>query len=238
MFNNNITINEQQNVSLEEQFPKFDYNSFYRAIVMSIDDPERLGRIKVKIPALHHDTPTQNLPYAWPGIFAGFGNQMGQILLPPVGSIVYVAFEYSSEHRIIYFGGVPTLYEDGKKQYYGARINDGKDKLITEGDLPREYTGSQYIIYKSPSGAIVYIDDDDMRPRMVFKDSAGQTIIMSSNNIDSPDYGGIVTIRHNDDNLIRISDDGIILRVAGEDYTAPFGGGGSGSGTAKTVLWD
>lgn len=230
MFNNyNQTLNDDflgQNATVKE----FDYDSFYRAYVESIEDPQNLGRVKIRIPYLHSQASVEELPYAYPAINAGFGNQVGQFLLPPVGSIVFVAFEYSDEHRPIYFGGIPTVYAEGKKdQYYGSRINKDSSIMVTTDDIPTEYTGSQYIIYKSPSGSIIYIDDTDLGPQIVVKDSIGQEIRFVSNEITEQDAKGCILIKHDKDNLIRVGKNNVTIRVAGIDYPVPWETGGGGT---------
>ena len=230
MFNNyNQVLNDDflgQNATVKE----FDYDSFYRAYVESIEDPQNLGRVKIRIPYLHSNASVEELPYAYPAINAGFGNQVGQFLLPPVGSIVFVAFEYSDEHRPIYFGGIPTVYAEGKKdQYYGSRINKDSSIMVTTDDIPVEYTGSQYIIYKSPSGSIIYIDDTDLGPQIVVKDSIGQEIRFVSNEITEQDAKGCILIKHDKDNLIRVGKNNVTIRVAGIDYPVPWETGGGGT---------
>ena len=132
----------------------FDYNSFYRATVIDNKDPEKLGRVKVQIAAIE-----SNGAWAYPAIFAGMGYQTGAFILPPVGSVVFVTFEYSDEHRPIYFGGLPERYREDKYVNYGPFIYGGDSVLASGDDLPTEYTGTQTIVYKSPTGNIIYIDD-------------------------------------------------------------------------------
>lgn len=185
MFNNlNLVSNDSflgTNSEVKSVNSGFDYNSFYRAIVKSNHDPDNLGRVQIYIPSLHSNLSTTNqYPWAYPGCFTGFGNQVGQFFLPPVGSVVFVTFEYSDEHRPIYFGGIPTVYDEGKQQSYGNKINYGLPKDVTNDDIPTEYTGSQAIVYKSPSGAIIYMDDFSYHRKVVVKDSAGQMVSMDS----------------------------------------------------------
>lgn len=228
MFNNYNLIDNDDFLGSNVQTKEFDYNSFYRAYVESIEDPDHLGRIKVRIPSLHLNNSTSSLPYAYPATMVGLGNQVGQFILPPVGSIVFVTFEYSNEHRIIYFGGIPTTHEDGKRdQYYGRRVNNGEPKKVTEDDIPTEYKGTQYIIYKSPMGSLIMIDDNDFGPSLVLKDSLGQEISMYSNNIDDEVNEGYIVLKHDDDNLIRIEKDDVIVRTRGVDYHVPWASGGS-----------
>lgn len=185
MFNNlNFVSNDSflgTNTDIQSVNSDFDYSMFYRAIVKSNYDPDGLGRIRICIPALHSSLTNSNqYPWAYPGCLVGLGNQVGQFILPPEGSIVFVAFEYSDEHRPIYFGGIPSKYAEGKTQSYGAGINFGKIKEVTEDDIPSEYTGTQAILYKSPTGAIIYMDDFSYGQKVVMKDSQGQEIVQKS----------------------------------------------------------
>lgn len=201
----------------------FDYNSFYRAYVVSIDDPDNMGRIKVRIPSLHGsatEMSLSSLPYAYPACFTGLGNQVGQFMLPPVNSIVFVTFEYSDEHRVIYFGGVPTLPYDGKEQYYGPHINDGEPKKITKADVPSEYTGTQAIVYKSPSGAIIMIDDNDDIKTVTIKDSTGKMFrLISATDYTTGITEDLIETVYNDDNYMQLKDNQLKIVLGGKEVT-------------------
>lgn len=243
MFNNENLITNDDFLGTNADIPTFDYNSFYRGIVMSVEDPEHLGRIRVKIPSLHSNV-SQNYqyPYAYPACFVGLGNQVGQFILPPVGSIVFVAFEYSSEHRPIYFGGVPTTYADGKAQSYGVKINNGEEKEVTTDDIPTEYTGSQAIIYKSPSGAILYFDDNTYKKQLVFKDSVGQLFRMQTYTTSTGTLVKESRLQIDKDNYISFKPDTITICISGEIFTFTkeniSGGGSSGGSDCELVIWD
>lgn len=216
MFNNlNLTMHDDFLGTNTNLNTKFDYNSFYRAVVMSTTDPENLGRIRINIPSLHSGvTSLHQYPYAYPGCFTGLGNQVGQFMLPPVGSIVFVTFEFSDEHRPIYFGGIPTVYAKGKYQSYGMRINDGQQKEVTTNDIPTEYTGSQAIIYKSPSGALIMIDDDTDNKKVSIKDSTGQELSMS---FDGETKSTKLKVDSN--NQIEIQEGKMMFTIDGDEYT-------------------
>lgn len=218
MFNNLNMITNDDFLGTNTKLKEFDYNSFYRAIVMSTEDSEHLGRIRINIPALHSDvTDLHAYPYAYPGCFTGLGNQVGQFILPPVGSIVFVTFEFSDEHRPIYFGGVPTTYAVNKFQSYGTHINNGQQKEVIGNDIPVEYTGSEYIIYKSPSGSIIYIDDNTYVKRVSLKDSSGQSIQMISFN-DNDEIKKYTEITISDSTSILLQDDEIQIKLSGDNY--------------------
>lgn len=218
---NDIVFNDflNENTDVKTTESNFDYNSFYRAYVVSNDDPLNLGRVQVRIPALHpsDSTPVVSLPYAYPACMSGLGNQVGQFILPVVGSIVWVTFEYSEEHRPIYFGGIPTTYADGKTQYYGWNINGGLPKEITEDDIPSEYNGTQAIVYKSPTGAILYFDNDDTNNKIILKDSHGQALKIISATDTEEDQIRFLELRSTDDTYVRLYDDKFVIVVNGDE---------------------
>lgn len=247
MFNNlNLSINDSflgSNSSTKTVASSFDYNSFYRAIVKSNYDPENLGRVRICIPALHSNVTSINqYPYAYPGIFVGLGNQTGQFILPPVGSIVFVTFEYSSEHRPIYFGGIPTLYAEGKSQSYGYRVLEGLEKQVSDNDIPTEYNGSQAIIYKSPSGSIIYMDDFSYDQRVVIQDSVGQEICMETWPDNDGELHKTLTIKTDDNNSVTLEPDYLKVKLSGYEYVFTkdnLSGGGSGGGSdCQLVIWE
>lgn len=219
-------LNQNPDITTTQEF---DYNSFYRAVVMGIDDPQHLGRIKVKIPALH--STTNNYPYAYPAVMSGMGYQTGQFILPPIGSIVFVGFEYGNEHRIIYFGSVPTTYIDGKEQSYGPLVNGGNSREVLGNDIPDEFTGSQAILYKSPSGQILYMDSNTYNRKVYLGAENGQALLMQTTLNDATDYSetNIVKLQYNDGSYIMFDNDGtedqFHLFLNGEEVE--FGGGGS-----------
>lgn len=196
----------------------FDYNSFYRAYVVSTSDPLNLGRIQIRIPALHSNLVDAVLPYAYPAVSVGLGNQVGQFILPPIGSLVWVTFEYSDEHRPIYFGGIPTKYAEGKSQFYGWDVNGGIPKEVTEDDIPSEYTGTQAIVYKSPTGAILYFDSNDLTNKVILKDSHGQALkLISATDSITEDQVRFVELRSTDDTYVRLYDDRLVIYINGEE---------------------
>lgn len=208
----------------------FDYHSFYRAYVIDNNDPQKLGRVQIQIPAQG-----SKAIWAYPGLFSGMGFQTGAFILPPIGSVVFVAFEYSDEHRPIYFGGVPTRYADGKTQNYGPFINGGKDRLVNDNDIPLEYNGTQQIIYKSPQGNIIYIDDDDTKNSIIIKNLFDQQFkIAREYSLSTGEENNYLEMYFDDNNYFRIKDGSFKWVSNGQDVEV----GGGGSGEARTVIWD
>lgn len=226
----NDFLNKNADIKTAEK--DFDYNSFYRAYVMDINDPEKLGRIKIRIPAKHPEG--SSYPWAYPGYFAGLGFQTGMFILPPVGSIVFVTFECSDEHRPIYFGGIPTKVATNKTQSYGPFINNGRDRTVFADDLPFEYTGTQQIVYKSPTGSIIYFDSSDLENLIVLKNANGQQFKIANIYGQTPDdpQTNYIEMYFDENNYLRLKENEFKWVSNGVDV--PIGN----IGNATTVLWE
>lgn len=174
---------------IKNSVEKTDTNAFYMAIVTSTADTYKLGRVQIRIPAIHGNSarekcylPDAALPWARPAIFAAASHDMGQFLVPPKGSRVFVTFECNDTSKPIYFGGIPTLYADNKKlndnsnMYYGQEIVIDSDDRIK--DL--EDDSAQYVIFKSLKGATIIIDDKDNVESIKIIDALGQKIEMKN----------------------------------------------------------
>ena len=171
---------------------KYEPNAFYIGVVEDTNDPYKLGRVRVRIPAIHGTNKTQSyyidnldLPWAKPAVFSCGGNDMGQFLVPTKGNRVVVSFEFNDIDKPLYFGGIPTLhnrdktYNDNPNVYYSNNIVINTDDRIT--DL--EDKSAQSVIFKSFKGSTIIVDDKDGKESIKIIDAAGQQIIMEN---DSP----------------------------------------------------
>jgi hypothetical protein len=61
---------------------------FYVGIVEDNKDPNRKGRIKVRVQTLYHNIPVEDIPYAYP--FAGLAGKEFQV--PAIGKLVNILF--------------------------------------------------------------------------------------------------------------------------------------------------
>lgn len=109
----------------------------YRGIVEDIEDPEGLGRLRARVPAVLGD---QVSPWALPcAPYAGPG--VGLHAVPPLGAAVWVEFEAGDPGLPIWTGG------------WWAR-----------GDIPTNEAGSDaqppQKILKTDSGLLLALDDD------------------------------------------------------------------------------
>lgn len=189
MFNVNLTNNINEDNELNEFLSKLkiDYNKMYRGIVIDNNDPEKMGRVKVRIPQIQGADKTTDyyvtnneVPWANCGINPA-GNDCGVYLPPNIGDTVYVMFEAGDWEHPIYLGGLYTLRknDDGIKATKSNGLSE--EYVVTRDDLPSEVgNGNGRIIYKSLKGAVIVIDDTDTAESIKIIDQSGQSIIMEN----------------------------------------------------------
>jgi len=147
----------------------------YRGVVEDVDDPEKGGRVKVRILGIHSDNPkyveTKHLPWAIPATgltMAGGGlRNIGTMNVPSIGSHVFIFFEAGDHNFPVYFSAAPAI-ED--VQDYQEK--DGKHK-----DGNYEYDqASQYDDRTDHSDKLdFYETPNDERPQHQVQDWAAQT---------------------------------------------------------------
>jgi hypothetical protein len=185
---------------LAEYLRKVDFNNLpgaYRGIVESIDDPDRLGRAKIRIWSIHGDddcTPTNALPWAEVAEDSGGGYDHGSFKPPKVGSSVWIMFENCMADYPVIFGtsrGVPLRDVNNPNIHL---TKDGLPRVETpwlppDGALetPLEifedvYAGDPHptreVWQKSYKGHTIYIEDADGSEFLRIIDRAGQIIEM------------------------------------------------------------
>lgn len=185
-----VNMNRYSMEQTQDMREKVDYNAFYSAIVTGTRDPLKLGRVQIRIPALHgvntnqaYYIPDNVLPWARPGVFNGAGNDTGQFLVPEKGTRVFVTFEYNDPNSAIYFGGIPTKIGTvgNTKEYNDNRdIYSGEEVTITSDDTIQNKRDSEAVktVFKSFKGATIEIDDKDGQEAIRIISADGQVIEM------------------------------------------------------------
>lgn len=93
---------------------------FVRGLVADIQDPDKLGRVKVKFPWL-----SQDYSSSWaPVLQLGAGPESGTFFLPAVDDEVLVVFEHGRVDRPVVVGGL--FNKTDKPPTYGQFLDDGK----------------------------------------------------------------------------------------------------------------
>ena len=170
-----------------------DETSLVRGIVVINEDPEKRGRVKVRIPS-YHGIPSQsrtwiedeNLPWSTPGLYVSGGNDLGQRIVPSVGTRVFVIFEDGDLTKPVYLGGIPLLI--GEDKIYNSRDTTvlGQGPLtISSDDIMKDINysdsqSSQGVLFKSLKGFTIYYNDTDGKEKVKIIDQAGQSIKFTS----------------------------------------------------------
>jgi len=122
-------------------------------IVTNVQDPDKLGRVKVKFPRLPGDTESHWCRVAQPAAGAG----RGFYCLPQVNDEVLVAFELGEANR----------------PYVLGSLWNGKDKPMTDA-----YTDdNSRIMIQTKSGHQVILDDKSGEEKIVIADKSGKRTI-------------------------------------------------------------
>lgn len=175
----------------------------YKGRVEDNRDPLGIGRVKVRVPTIHgldkKDNPnqgeyeslsTEDLPWAYPMGTHGGGYDHGSFIIPDVGDYVWVSFGQGDSNNIVYSGGSFGTDSKGTKEYGVG--NQKYTSSVGENETPADTNGGDpnvKVIYKSPRGATILIDETSGRECLKIIDRLGQCIVMNS---PYDDYDGIV----------------------------------------------
>lgn len=137
------------------------------------NDPERLGRARVRVHGKFDELSVEDLPWAWPGNTATFGKGgSGQISVPKKGETVDIRFDNGDIYSPIY-GALaepsPALIEEIRGSYEGAQalwfdadedlkiyytrekgieifLKDSRINIASDNSITIEHTGTQSVI--------------------------------------------------------------------------------------------
>lgn len=135
------------------------YYGIYHALVEDNDDPQRQGRLKVKVPQISDNEPIQT--WAYPaGSYAGNGT--GFVAVPEKGDGVWVVFKNGNPRFPVWLGG-----------WWGS------------GDMPQEVVDNylQLKIIKTVAGNKIEFDDTSGENALRLEDGNGNTIHLSTTTV-------------------------------------------------------
>lgn len=164
-----------------------DVNGIFRARVANNADPERLGRVQVRVPMLHGASENDgisdsSLPWAT-GCFPSAGYNFGSFIVPEIGEYVFVIFEDNDTSKPVYLGSSygknSTTYkeygsEDTTGLWYGMK---GDNEVPEEAQLDFP---SLKMIYKTRLGSALYFDTAYEQEKICMIDSIGNTVLLDS----------------------------------------------------------
>lgn len=155
------------------------------AQVVSIDDPERLNRVKVRLAAVSGTTNQDGELFA--RVATAFaGDNRGAFWMPDVGDEVVVGFVQGDSRMPIVLGGLwngtsrsPETLQPGN---YRKVVRSRNGNRIVLDDTP----GREKVIIETPGGARITLSDAPGDPPVTVEDRFGNTTILA---------GGGVTVR-------------------------------------------
>jgi uncharacterized protein involved in type VI secretion and phage assembly len=153
-------------------------------VVTSNADPEHLGRVKIRFPALSSTVESAWAPVVTPMAGSGRGLQ----LLPEAGDAVVVAFEQGDVNRPFVLGS-----------FWSAAQHP------PEGDS----AGNAVRLIRSRSGHVVRLDDSDGAERIEITDKTGKNLITidSAKNAITVQAAGPVTVASDGDLELKATGD-------------------------------
>jgi len=147
----------------------------YRGTVVNNVDPERKNRIQVEVPDVLALTPSS---WAMPCVpFAGI--QAGVVVLPSIGSGVWIEFEQGNPNYPIWVGGfwgevaeVPALAQTAVPPLQAIVLQTQAQNTLLISDVPGPTGG---ILLKTSTGALLSINDVGI----TISNGKGATILMN-----------------------------------------------------------
>lgn len=166
--------------------PAHEASGVYRARVEANMDPLKIGRVRVRVPMFHGDQKTgiktKDLPWAYPSSqSAGYG--YGTFIVPEVGEWVFVIFEDCDKDYPVYIG---SSYGKGSSESktYGDKDGQGTwSSTPNSNEVPTDAQRAEptrKVIYKSPKGASVEIDEKNGEEQIAITDALGQMFKLES----------------------------------------------------------
>ena len=160
----------------------FKFPGLYRGLVLDNDDPDKLGRIKVKIfTVFSSEIPATYLPWAVPAfpLFTGSGNGFGSFAVPEINSHVFVMFEAQDFNQPVYFAEAPTaslgIPTESATNYPSRRVLKTKNGIVFYID-----DSNKEIKVTHPTGAFIQIDSSGN----INISSSGDVSVESSGDVD------------------------------------------------------
>ncbi len=170
--------------AVSPQKPPAEWGGAAIAVVTNTDDPDKLGRVKVKFPWLGEDAESY-----WARLLApGAGNQSGLCLIPAVGDEVLVAFEHGDIRAPVVLGSLWNRQSPPPP----ATTQAGS------GEMPKVQS------WRSRSGhAIVMMDTSENK--VTIETAGGHTLTLDDANgkVEIRSQGGLKVVL--DDNASKIT---------------------------------
>ncbi len=165
------------------------YNGLWKGVITYLDDPERRGRVRVRVYQLHEELADQDCPYAEPLFPYGGTQDVGFFFVPEVGSTVWIAFENAFYANPVWLG---VYYHTPNGQpFVPTEVSDDYANKVGKVSVIKDTAGNVIILDATVPSVKV------MTPgglALVLDDSAGVTLQGASNSKITLDPSGNITI--------------------------------------------
>ena len=188
---------ETQDREHEERY-KHRWYGKYRAFVRDNNDPERLGRCRLEIPAVLGQGRENWSDWAWPCFPYGGNEDTGMFLIPEEGASVWAEFEGGQVQYPIWAGvwlagsNPGEQPEESKRLCFSPTCHDCEDRVEHAQDRrddlehrkyhdhPPYYFPRRKVLLKTETGHTIVFDDRDEEEFLKIIDRAGQILHMHS----------------------------------------------------------
>lgn len=168
---------------LTNDAPAVGYNRFdnvYPAVVTQIEDPDKLGRVKVKLPWLSEDYEGD-----WARVMQiGAGPERGLLWFPEPEDEVLIAFIGGDSASPVVIGG---LWNGVDKPPFEGFDDPGDGKVDTRGMRTRE--GHELVFIDTSGEEKIELKTADGKLSITFDQSAGKVILESGGDIEIHSQG-------------------------------------------------
>jgi hypothetical protein len=141
------------------------YGTPWLGEVVDIEDPQFIGRIKIKVFGKFDQVPTEDIPWAYPGnnITGSSPSGGGFFSVPKMGSIVSVKFENGNLYHPEYFF-IQKISDEAKDEIKGSYKNAHVIlyDTITEGSLKMFFTEEKGLMFDYKETQINIKPDNSM----------------------------------------------------------------------------
>jgi hypothetical protein len=146
----------------------------YRGVIVSRDDPDKQGRVKVALPHIYGDVPIDELPWVYPITSAWKTGDKdrpagGAVNVPPLGAPVVVQFEGGDHRYPMYIGG-----SFGKPGFTDT-VPD--HSFAKNGNSPDNYS------FTTPGGTTIQADDRAGTEKVIAIDPKGNYVSIAQSGL-------------------------------------------------------
>lgn len=186
-------------------------NKKYLGEVLSISDPDKLGKIKVNVFGIYDNLKEENIPWATcrNNIISGSSSGAGSLSLPKVGSLVEVEFDNGNKYT--------------PKWYTQHRISNELLEKLKKDDY---YENAQILCYDTELNIYIYYiknsnqgfvirtltDSENSNQILITEDS--KICLKTKDNVEVKLTKDNIFCKYNDSNIFEINKDGLSLGSA------------------------